>query len=365
VFHLLFLAIAVISMMPAVSAADGICNQTFPVKEGKDTHQQIFCGNADITVTNSAITELQVNAHGIGRDPSATSDDVLAAMKAAVRDDIVMVFLHFVGAGDEDGVPFVDEFGRCVDVDRDGKDCGKDANGSGGIRLDRDDVLDLGGKHADYLHYNTTWKDGGLSSNKGGVPSRPFRISSFEVTNRMLQQAVDSYPNLRRIVITGHSAGGQFAARYILSAIIPSGFPEDKVIFAPANPTSFAYISGERPVQPLTYPITFSTPTSADCDGKNDPRNFKDYNKYEVAVVDTDHDGVCDGCFSYPRSFSYDTLIRNLRERRMVHLVGLDDDSPTLSNIGQSCPSHLQGETRLDRFEAYYEHLKREFGWER
>lgn len=363
--NLLFLAAWIVFLLPAAALADGICNRTFPVKEGRDTLQQIYCSNADITIKNSDITEFHINVHGIGRNPSATSDNVFAAMKSAGRDDIVNVFPQFVGADDEDGIAFVDEYGRCIDVDKDGKECGKDANGSRGGDLDPDDVLDLSKNHADYLHYNNTWNDGGLSSNRGGVPRRPFRISSFEVTNRMLQQAVDSYPNLERIVITGHSAGGQFAARYILSAVIPSGFPEDNVIFAPANPTSFSYVSGERPVQPLTYPITFAIPTRADCDGKNDPERFDEYNEYEVAVVDTDFDGKCDGCLSYPRSIPYDTLIRNLRERRMVHLVGLDDDSPTLKNIGQSCPSHLQGETRLDRFEAYFEHLKNEFGWGR
>ena len=46
-------------------------------------------------------------------------------------------------------------------------------------------------------------------------PSNPT-ISAFDFVDDILRMVADkkNFPNLKRIVVTGHSAGGQFANRY-------------------------------------------------------------------------------------------------------------------------------------------------------
>lgn len=354
--RLLFAAFFIFFLCISSANASGVCSRTFSFTEGGDTMKLPYCSNADITVANSQITEFQINVHGVGRNPSATSDDVLRAMIAAGRNDMVIVFPQFVEPSDENGDPFVDEYGKST----------------GG-------TLDLSRAHDDYVYWEANdWNKG--MDNDTSPYSRPFKISSFEIMDQMLQRAVESYPNLQRIVFTGHSAGGQMACRYIMAATFPTRadgtkFPNSQFFFVSANPSGCTYVTSERPEQNISGPITWHEDYSSSwCDGRvqnggsADAGNFSDADDYETELVDANSDGACDDCSSeapYVATIPFDTLVANYRERQLWGMIGLKDDDPDLNSIDQSCPYHLLGNTRLERMVAFWEHMGRQWGWDR
>ena len=89
--------------------------------------------------------------------------------------------------------------------------------------------------------------NGGLSLSTGlndGLPS----LSSFEVIDRLIDVSVKQNPNIHRIIILGHSAGGQFVVRY--AAINNQHEPLLKkgitVRYIVANPSSYPYLNETR-----------------------------------------------------------------------------------------------------------------------
>ncbi|KAL7473753.1 hypothetical protein ACHAXS_014224 [Conticribra weissflogii] len=83
-----------------------------------------------------------------------------------------------------------------------------------------------------------------------------FTISSFAAIDVLLETLCDKrrFPNLDQIVVTGHSAGGQFVQRWGISSdswcfgderdMSAGTLPRVKLV--PANPRSYAYLDGRR-----------------------------------------------------------------------------------------------------------------------
>ncbi|HEX3731487.1 MAG TPA: hypothetical protein VHU91_00980, partial [Mycobacteriales bacterium] len=89
----------------------------------------------------------------------------------------------------------------------------------------------------------TSWKDGGDAVS-------PVGLSSFEATDEVLRALGDKakFPNLTRITLVGHSAGGQFVQRYAAGGRAPSELKGISVKFVTANPSSYLYFDTQRPV---------------------------------------------------------------------------------------------------------------------
>src|SRR4029077_20402692 len=60
------------------------------------------------------------------------------------------------------------------------------------------------------------WPGGGDSWRSGGMSTSNPTLSSFDFVDEILRKVSNkkNFPNLRHIVVTGHSAGGQYATRY-------------------------------------------------------------------------------------------------------------------------------------------------------
>jgi hypothetical protein len=62
------------------------------------------------------------------------------------------------------------------------------------------------------LFWDRRWRSGGMSLSTRLNKDLPS-LSSFEVIDRLLDAAIKPNPGIRRIIILGHSAGGQFIVR--------------------------------------------------------------------------------------------------------------------------------------------------------
>lgn len=61
----------------------------------------------------------------------------------------------------------------------------------------------------------------------------------------------DLYPNMNKISILGHSAGGQMVQRYALTSLLASAYDQDEIDwidmqFIVANPSSYTYLDERR-----------------------------------------------------------------------------------------------------------------------
>ena len=63
------------------------------------------------------------------------------------------------------------------------------------------------------------WPGGGDSWRSGGMSPSNAELSSFDVADELLRTFANKnlFPNLKAIVVTGHSAGGQYATRYAMA----------------------------------------------------------------------------------------------------------------------------------------------------
>src|SRR5437773_10974895 len=87
------------------------------------------------------------------------------------------------------------------------------------------------------------WSCTGDSWRSGVTASNGERLTSYDFADELLGSLVrkDVFPNLRAIVVAGHSAGGQFVTRYEMANRVHDklGIP---VTYVVANPSMYAYM---------------------------------------------------------------------------------------------------------------------------
>jgi len=104
------------------------------------------------------------------------------------------------------------------------------------------------------------WPEGRNSWRAGGMsPSSPT-LSSFDFIDDIVRKLADKkiFPNLAKIVIAGHSAGGQLATRYEMANKV-HGTPGVSISYVVANPSSYAWPVVMRPL-----PTGDADPATAD-----------------------------------------------------------------------------------------------------
>src|SRR5579864_5317274 len=93
-----------------------------------------------------------------------------------------------------------------------------------------------------------SWSCTGDSWRSGGSAASHPDLTSFDFIDQILKKLANRsvFPNLHAIVVAGHSAGGQFVARYQMSNRVHDtlGVP---VTYVVANPSSYAWPDGTRP----------------------------------------------------------------------------------------------------------------------
>ena len=135
------------------------------------------------------------------------------------------------------------------------------------------------------------------------------RVSSFAIADLLLTELADRrrFPNLRMIVLTGHSSGGQFTQRYAVSSGAPDKLPPSvRMRFVVANPSSYFYFRPER-VRPGTR-YEFWIPPS-------DAKETK-YHAYKHGLLEPP---------PYFKDADWNAWAARYRQRDVIYLLGTDD----------------------------------------
>ncbi len=174
----------------------------------------------------------------------------------------------------------------------------------------------------------------GDSWRSGGTSESDPKLTSFDFVDEILTKLArrQAFPNLKEIVLAGHSAGGQFVTRYEMSNRIHEtlGLPLTYVV---ANPSSYAYLDATRPAGEKAESFR----------PFGDGRNCTTYNHWPYGL---------EGRTGYAGKESDDQLKKQLASRPTTYLLGEIDILP-LGGFDSSCPAMAQGPTRRARGEAF------------
>jgi len=176
------------------------------------------------------------------------------------------------------------------------------------------------------------WLSGDRSLANGGV-------SSFAILDRFMEFFAnrETFPNLRTIVLVGHSAGGQLTQRYAIGTTVDTRHPEVRFRYVVANPGSYAYLTPARPV--AGRPGVFAAPNIA-CryDGyKYGLRNLNEYQSREPVLEN----------------------VARYTARDVTYLIGQQD--VIADDIDQTCAARVQGHTRLERGNLFFSFMNTVF----
>jgi len=203
------------------------------------------------------------------------------------------------------------------------------------------------------ISWNNTWRSGGAS------PTHPA-VTSFDFLDEILRKVArkELFPNLKAIVVTGHSAGGQVTNRYGMSSKLHDslGIPVSYIV---SNPSSYAYPTNERP-NAGAWPLTANAPgfildVVADAPAfvtMGDGSGCANYDQWPYGFQNRS---------GYTASLTDEQLKRQLAARPTTYLLGQNDILP-LSGFDSSCGAMAQGPTRQARGQAYAKYVNEKLG---
>jgi pimeloyl-ACP methyl ester carboxylesterase len=211
-----------------------------------------------------------------------------------------------------------------------------------------------------------SWSCGGDSWRSGGQSPVNKDLTSFDFVDEILRRLADkkAFPNLQAIVVAGHSAGGQFVARYEIANKVHDslGVP---VTYVVANPSSYAWPDPTRPL-----PQDDATPENAGLGWKTEsPHTNFSYGAYQrsanCAASAQTYDkwpfGLAQRTTGYTAGTSDEQLKKQLVARPTTYLLSQVDTLP-LGGFDSSCNAMAQGATRRARGEAYVKFVNEKLG---
>ena len=170
----------------------------------------------------------------------------------------------------------------------------------------------------------------------------PLPISTFDVIDALLITLSNrkQFPNLKTIVLVGHSGGGQLLNRYAIvgrqpSVLVTAG---THVRFVIANPSSYFYFSDERP-QPDG---SFSRFSNAEC---------SKFNHWRYGPL------LAPAYVGDVSSAAWERREADYVSEDVIYLLGGEDTDPGQVDLDTSCAGEAEGPDRLFRGKAYFRYL--------
>ena len=182
-----------------------------------------------------------------------------------------------------------------------------------------------------------SWSCNGDSWRSGGTATSNDRLTSYDFTDEILRKLARKsvFPNLKSIVVAGHSAGGQYVNRYEMSNQVHDklGIP---ITYVVSNPSSYAYLDASRP----------APDTNGAC---------KNFDRWPYGL-----EGRTGG-YTVKEKESDEQLKKQLAARPVTYLLGEIDILP-LGGFDSSCSAMTQGPTRLARGQAFGKLVNEKYG---
>jgi pimeloyl-ACP methyl ester carboxylesterase len=202
-----------------------------------------------------------------------------------------------------------------------------------------------------------SWRSGGMS------PSNPT-LSAFDFADELLRELANKkiFPNLTKIVVAGHSAGGQFANRYEMTNKVHGTLGNVQVSYVVANPSSYAWPASVRPLPTGDANPVDAYKASLEPHAEEVHSNYT-YGPFDVSKVPTYNKwpaGLEDRT-GYTAGMSDEQLTKNLVERPTTYLLGQVDVLP-LGGFDSSPSAMAQGPTRRARGEAFFKYVNGTLG---
>lgn len=165
---------------------------------------------------------------------------------------------------------------------------------------------------------------------EGGDPALgPSHASSFDALDAILARLADRqlFPDLKQVVIAGHSGGGQVVQRYAIAGRGEAALTRESIAvrYVVANPSSYAYFSPERPDSAI----------ATSCPG---------YDNWKYGMEQRP---------PYLAAASPADLEKRYVARNVIYLLGTRDTNPDHPVLDKSCMAEAQGAYRYARGHAY------------
>jgi hypothetical protein len=251
---------------------------------------------------NESIRRVMIMVHGAGRDANNYfRTAVAAAFLAGALEDTLVISPRFASNG-----------GGCQDT--------------------------LAANEISWPCNGDSWRSGGAADTEG-------KLTSYDFADAILGKVANKnvFPNLKAIVVSGHSAGGQFVNRYEMASTVHDtlGVP---ITYVVANPSSYAYLDAKRPAAGLNGATEFRP--------FGDARNCTTYDKWPYGIQNRT---------GYASRLTDDQLRTQLVARPTTYLVGELDTLP-LAGFDSSCPAMAQGANRNLRGQAWGKYVNDTLG---
>jgi pimeloyl-ACP methyl ester carboxylesterase len=206
-----------------------------------------------------------------------------------------------------------------------------------------------------------SWSCTGDSWRSGGSAASHPDLSSFDFVDAILKKLANKtvFPNLGSIVVAGHSAGGQFVARYQMANRVHDTLGV-KVTYVVANPSSYAWPDATRP-QSIDDGAPESAKGAWETEKAHTAFSYGAFNASACANFDNWPAGLENRSGGYTAKISDAQLKQQLVARPTTFLLGQVDTLP-LGGFDSSCPAMAQGATRRARGEAYVKYINEKLG---
>ncbi len=278
------------------------CPSTFEIKKGGGTYTLRYASNHLITKPNKKIKQLIIYIHGARRNGLDYYDWGEAAVKTAKKEDETL----FISP----------QFTSLKDLE-------------------------------DHNHDNTHlfWANNNWRSGDESVSSKKRKMgetfSSFSLVDSMISRVCDPklFPKLKKVIVIGHSAGGQFVQRYAGMTPMPNILRGYTFRFIVMNSSSYLYFDDRRPVKKGDV-LTFAKPDSTGCGDYNQyPKGFEKLNPYAAKIGEAG-------------------IVQQFLSRDIVFIFGGSDVDMNDPSMDKSCSGNLQGRFRLERGQFFYEYVQ-------
>jgi hypothetical protein len=177
-----------------------------------------------------------------------------------------------------------------------------------------------------------------------GANARNLQISSYDALDALLERLSNHLllPNLESVVLVGYAGGALMVQRYAVAgrggdALVHAGI---RLRYVVANPSSYLYFTGERPVPGAVGEFDFAVP-SRECSNDN--------NRWRYGVKDPP---------PYSADSDFASLEQRYIKRDVIYLLGADALDPNETSFDLSCEAEDQGSTRFGRGIAYFRYLE-------